>query len=148
VVPSHPRWQRKPGSSESPAARVARPPCALRWCVRGVLRRWMWRGPHAFELPWRSRIWCDVSKIWCVRCSSGTAARGSAWRWPLRFGVVRWASLRTSANAWSWLGDRRSCVSDLKSTGAWWIPAAWLLTVAGSLATIRGGCSCFRLDSL
>jgi len=36
------------------------------------------------------------------------------------FGVVRWASLLTSANAWPWLGDRRSCVHDLKMTMTWW----------------------------
>ena len=34
--------------------------------------------------------------------------------------MVRWASLLTFANAWPWLGDRRSCVRDLKTTTAWW----------------------------
>jgi hypothetical protein len=32
-----PRWRSKPGSSESPTAGVLRPPCALRWCVHGVV---------------------------------------------------------------------------------------------------------------
>ena len=32
-----PRRRSKLRSSKSPAAGVARPPCALRWCVRGVV---------------------------------------------------------------------------------------------------------------
>ena len=35
-------------------------------------------------------------------------------------GGVRWAPLLTSANVRPELGDRRSCVRDLKTTVAWW----------------------------
>ena len=34
--------------------------------------------------------------------------------------MVRWGPLLTPANAWPGLGDRRSCVYDLKSAAAWW----------------------------
>jgi hypothetical protein len=36
------------------------------------------------------------------------------------FGVVQWAPQLTFANARPELGDRRSCVYDLKTTEAWW----------------------------
>jgi hypothetical protein len=61
-------------------------------CPRSGVWRWMWRGPHVLELPWRYRIWYGVSVVWCVRCSSGTSVRGPAWRWPLRCGAVGFSS--------------------------------------------------------
>ena len=46
-------------------------------------------------------------------------------------GGVRWAPLLTSANVRQELGDRRSCVRDLKMTAAWWRSGGGYLACSG-----------------
>ena len=47
------------------------------------------------------------------------------------FGVVLWVTLFTSANVRPELGDRRSCVRDLKTTAAWWRSGGGYLACSG-----------------
>jgi len=47
------------------------------------------------------------------------------------FGVVRWAPLPTSTNVRPELGDRRSCLRDVKTTTAWWRSHGGYLACSG-----------------
>lgn len=91
-------------ASPNAMAGVARLPCTLRWCVRGVVCSGGCgrRGPRTLSCLGVTGSGWGVSVVWYAWCYNGTSAR--ALHGGCSFGVVQRAPLLTSANVWSVFG--------------------------------------------